>query len=190
MNGLGQCTTCQVIGCKACSSTSNTECIECIDDEAQLINGECRCVYNTTFYNNSNLNSSYYLPNSFGDCEACTVKGCKLCTLDTSRCYECMDSQATLIDGLCVCPTNMKFNVKGVCELCYVQNCDSCVSNTPNVCADCLPTFAYSNGDCVCTKGLRVSTNLNVTDGSQTCVLCSPSCIDCFTDQQDEEVCS
>ena len=150
MNVFGQCSVCQAVGCKSCSS-SNTQCIECIDDEAQLVNGECLCVYNATLHNNTQLDpTTAYQPNYFGFCDFCSVLGCRLCTQDAAECYLCKDSRAVLSNGKCTCPSNYFLDTDGICKrTCVVLYCSTCVVGYPSKCKTCNSTFTLtSNSTC------------------------------------------
>ena len=105
MSGDGHCTTCKVIGCKTCSNHSDEVCVDCIDKEYAVIdNGACRCKYNKKSY------KDWFMPNFFGECGNCNVDGCASCTLNSSICYQCTDEDASLIDGICVCPDDEPMN--------------------------------------------------------------------------------
>jgi hypothetical protein len=80
-----------------------------------ISSSECACYGSTNF-------------NSEGVCVFCWVEGCKTCLHQESSaeysaatiCHECVDENAKIEDGRCVCDDD-KVMVDGVCSECPVE---------------------------------------------------------------------
>ena len=135
----GVCEGCNVVGCESCASEN--VCELCIDWYwTYIIDGQCYCWW-----------SDYEKPNSEGICAYCYVDGCASCEAGNKyKCHQCLDSQAEVEEGQCVCPQGLRLNDEGYCQQCNVANCASCETGDEETCRSCEEGFKEEAGQCVC----------------------------------------
>ncbi|KAL7717563.1 Protein serine/threonine kinase [Entamoeba marina] len=169
-----QCISCSTRNCGLCDVNS---CSNCIDDNAFLVNGECKTCSEAksncktcsgTFESPiCDLCSIGYYPDSSGDCVSCNSDcGDEGCVPTNGYCVNCADSTKVLVDGDCLsledahC-SNISDNICIECKSGYeliLNECREIVTCT-------IGTTKLSDGSCVNDE------NCNSYSGT-TCTTC------------------
>ena len=98
-------------------------------------------------------------PNSDEVCSECDIHGCGSCDAqDDSKCFRPIDGEATIVEGVVMCPENQRLDAEGMCTTCMVIGCYECVEGNPNACAQCTDfhrtTLSEDKTECICKNML------------------------------------